>query len=60
MAYEALLRGWAAAPSGTDYIASDPVFDFLRQSDVHFYDTTEIEEEEEEAEAEEAVSGYGT
>jgi hypothetical protein len=64
VAYEALLRGWVATPSGTDYIASDPVFDFLRQQDVHFYDTTEIEEEEEgegeEAEEEEAVIGYGT
>jgi len=56
VAYEALLKGWAAAPSGTDYIARDPVFDFLRQQGVHFYDTTEIEEEEEV----EAVSGYGT
>ena len=57
LAYEALLRGWLTAPSGTDYIAGDPVFEFLRQQDVHFYDAAEIPEEE--AEKEEVVSGYG-
>ena len=47
VAYEALLKGWITAPSGTDYIGGDPVFEFLRQRDVHFYDKSEIEEEEE-------------
>jgi hypothetical protein len=60
VAYEALSKGWVSAPSGTDSIASDPVFAFLRDKDVHFYDTTEIEEEEEETAAEqEVISGYG-
>jgi hypothetical protein len=58
VAYEALLKGWITPPAGADYIGSDPVFNFLRQHDVHFYDTSEIEEEEEEEE-EETVSGYG-
>ena len=57
VAYEALLKGWINPSSGTDYIGADPVFDFLRQHDVHFYDTSEVEEEE--AEEEEAVGGYG-
>jgi hypothetical protein len=60
VAYEALLKGWVSAPSGTDSIAKDPVFAFLREKDVHFYDTTEIEEEEEKAaEEQEVISGYG-
>ena len=61
LAYEALLRGWVTTPSGADYIAADPVFEFLRQYDVHFYDTAEIPgaEEEEEAEEGEVVGGYG-
>ena len=56
LAYEALLKQWITPPTVSDYIAPDPVFEFLRQHDVHFYDRSEIEEEEEE----ETVSGYGT
>jgi hypothetical protein len=60
LAYEALLKGLITAPSDTDYIASDPVFEFLRHQDVHFYDTAAVDEEDEEEEEEEAaVSGYG-
>jgi hypothetical protein len=61
--YEALVRGWVTVPGTTDYIASDPVFKFLRQQNVNFYDTARIPtveaEEEEAAEEEEVVDGYG-
>jgi hypothetical protein len=56
--YEALLNGWVTLPTSTDYIGSDPVFEFLRQRDVHFYDTSEVEEEEDEEE--DSIGGYGT
>jgi len=53
------LRGWLTSSAGTDHTGNDPVFEFLRQKEVHFYDTSEVEEEEEEEE-EETVTGYGT
>ena len=40
------------------YISEDPVFEFLRQRDVHFYDVSEIEPEEDEEE-DETIGGYG-
>ena len=58
MVYEGLWRGWVTPPAGMDYIGRDAVFDFLRQQDVHFYETTKIDEQEEEEEEEEVVPGY--
>jgi len=60
VAYEGLLRGWLTPSAGTDHIGNDQVFEFLRQKEVHFYDTSEVEEEKEEEEEEETVTGYGT
>ena len=57
MVYEGLLREWVTPPARTDYIGRDAAFDFLRQQDVHFYETTKIDEQEEEEE-EEVVPGY--
>ena len=57
MAYEGLLRAWVTPPPRADYIGSDDAFDFLRQKDVHFYETIKIDEQEEEEE-EEVVPGY--
>lgn len=59
MAYEALAKGWITPPGGTDYIGADPVFEFLRQRDVNFYETSEIEAEKEDVKEKEVVSGYG-
>jgi hypothetical protein len=73
VAYEALVRGWVTGPGTTDYIARDPIFKFLRQQNVNFYDTAEIPTleaaakeaaakeaaEEEAAEEEEVVGIYG-
>jgi hypothetical protein len=58
MVYEGLLRGWVTPPARTDYIGRDAAFGFLRQQDVHFYETTKIDEQEEETD-EEVVTGYG-
>ncbi len=59
VAYEALAKGWITPPGGTDYIGADPVFEFLRQRDVNFYETSEIEAEKEDVKEKEVVSGYG-
>jgi hypothetical protein len=38
LAYEAYVRGWLPSLDGTDYVATDPAFSYLRSKDVHFYD----------------------
>jgi hypothetical protein len=42
LAYEAYIRGWLPSLDRSDYVGSDPAFDFLRSKDVHFYDTAAV------------------
>lgn len=38
LAYEANYRGWLPSVGGTDYVAADPNFGFLKSQNVYFYD----------------------
>ena len=38
LAYEAAVRGWLVAPSGTDFVANDVNFSELKAAGVNFYD----------------------
>jgi hypothetical protein len=42
LAYEALVKGWLPSASGTDYVAADDGFKYLKSEGVNFYDTTAI------------------
>jgi len=39
LAYEANIKGWLPNVGGTDHVAADLNFGFLKAHDVHFYDT---------------------
>jgi hypothetical protein len=43
MSYELQVRDWVKPSSGADHISSDSFFEFLREKDVRFYDSTAIE-----------------
>jgi hypothetical protein len=38
LAYEANVKGWLPSVSGTDHVAADPNFGFLKSRKVFFYD----------------------
>ncbi len=38
LAYEAKVKGWLPSVSGTDHVAADPNFGFLKSRKVFFYD----------------------
>jgi hypothetical protein len=42
LAYEALIKGWLPSASGSDYIATDQGFNYLKSKGVNFYDTSAI------------------
>jgi hypothetical protein len=42
LAYEALIKGWLPSASGSEYIATDQGFNYLKSKGVNFYDTSAI------------------
>lgn len=38
LAYEANIKNWLPSATGTDYVANDPAFGFLKSNNVEFYD----------------------
>jgi len=44
LAYEALIKGWLPPASGSDYVATDDGFKYLKSEGVNFYDTSAIAE----------------
>ena len=40
LAYEANVKGWLPNGGGTDYVANDVNFKFLKQNNVVFYDSS--------------------
>lgn len=42
LAYEAYVHGWLPSADGSDFIATDPAFEFLRRRNVRFYDDAQM------------------